>query len=96
MSKLQAPKGHESIAQALAWVIFFIGNHPEGAAEIVLPHATGFPRYELSPVTIVSTVRHLTDRPRFLNVLARIAKSRAFLRSKKSGTKDDEEEPTTG
>jgi hypothetical protein len=28
-------KGHESIAQALAWVTFFIANRPEGAAEIV-------------------------------------------------------------
>ncbi|MEA3205501.1 MAG: hypothetical protein QOG92_1166 [Verrucomicrobiota bacterium] len=27
------PEGYESIAQALAWVSFFYGNRPEGAAE---------------------------------------------------------------
>ncbi|MEA3205803.1 MAG: hypothetical protein QOG92_1486, partial [Verrucomicrobiota bacterium] len=28
---LEVLKGHESIAQALAWVTFFIGNHPHKA-----------------------------------------------------------------
>src|ERR1700722_13405803 len=39
MSKLQAPKGHESIAQALAWVYFY-DHRPEGAAEIELRNST--------------------------------------------------------
>ena len=30
---VRAPKGLESIAQALAWVIFLTGHRPEGAAE---------------------------------------------------------------
>ena len=31
MSKLQGPKGQDSIAQALAWVSRFIARGPEGA-----------------------------------------------------------------